>query len=152
MVDLPPSLPSLILFALLSKALQIDFDLDSALSTNFDLDSALSTRVLCGSVKQWFSTGTALPVTLRSIWEHTEYFQVSQWWQEGVGLLLAFSGWGPGMLNHPAVSRLYMEELSSQEPEKHLLGNLVRGNNVGIGIRTTWIQTSALFSKTVSVR
>ena len=63
----------------------------------------------------------------------------------GLGLLLAFNK-GPGLLNHPAMYRLHIEELSCSLCQKHLLRNPVRGKNVDIGIKTNWVQISALSS------
>ena len=56
------------------------------------------------------------------------------------------NGEGLGMLNHPVVGRVYIEELSDPECQEHLLRNPARGKNVGTGIRITWVQISAVSS------
>ena len=55
-------------------------------------------------------------------------------------------GEGLGMLNHPVVGRLYIEELSDPECQENLLRNPVRGKNVGIGIRIARVQISTVSS------
>lgn len=55
-------------------------------------------------------------------------------------------GEGLGMLNHPVVGRVYIEELSDPECQEHLLRNPARGKNVGTEIRITWVQISVVSS------
>ena len=56
------------------------------------------------------------------------------------------NGEGLGVLNHPVVGRVYIEELSDPECQEHLLRNPARGKNVGTGIKITWVQISAVSS------